>query len=93
MRELTRLEHEFLIKFGATYALDIAKRDRFAHIENELDGSDFSNVRFFHPIQAQWFRVFIFPAKEMQRLKFWRSRMTCARQRQPNHHQIQKAKF
>jgi hypothetical protein len=49
MRELTRLEHEFLIKSWTTYALDIAKRGRFAHIENERDGSDFRKRALFSP--------------------------------------------
>jgi hypothetical protein len=49
MREMTRLEHEFLIKSWATYALNIAKRDRFAHIENEKDGSDLSERALFSP--------------------------------------------
>jgi hypothetical protein len=47
MRELTRPEHEFLIKFWATYALDIAKRDHFAPIENEKDGADLSERALF----------------------------------------------
>lgn len=49
MREMTRLEHEFLIKYRATYALNIAKRDCFAPIENEKDGPDLPEGALFSP--------------------------------------------
>jgi hypothetical protein len=49
MREMTRLEHEFLIKYRATYVLDITKRNRFAPIKNEKGESDLSKRALFSP--------------------------------------------